>query len=171
MPLIALLILVVPIIELVVIVEVASRIGFFETLGLLILVSVAGAWLLKYEGSAAWRRLRSALERGAVPTSEAIDGALILFGGALLLTPGFITDIVGLFLIFPGTRPLARSWGRRVAAVVVLRRSGHASSAASAGKRAYDARVTRSRRVTQPPAPSPSELPPRPDEDGSRDTR
>lgn len=161
-------------IELVVIAEVATRIGFFETVGLLILVSIVGALLLKREGMAAWKRLRAALERGEIPTAEAIDGALILFGGALLLTPGFITDIVGLFLIFPGTRVLARAWGRRVAGVLLLRRFGPAGAAASVGKRVYDTRVTGARRVpdtgaTPGPGPAPSELPHPGDEDGSPD--
>jgi UPF0716 protein FxsA len=174
MPLIALLILVVPVVELFVIVNVAYRIGFFETLGLLILISVVGAWLLKREGTAAWQRLRAALARGEVPTREAIDGALILFGGALLLTPGFLTDVVGLFLIFPGTRALSRSWARRVAGFLVVRRFGTAGAATSAGTRIHDARVTRSRRVddavTPDPGPAPSGLPHRPDEGGSPDT-
>lgn len=157
------------------IVEVATRIGFFETLGLLILVSIAGAWLLKREGTAAWRRLRAALDRGEIPTREAIDGALILFGGALLLTPGFLTDVVGLLLVLPGSRSAARVWMRRMAGLVVVRRFGAAGVAASTGKRAYDARVVRSKQGDGSPSPTPSpepfpyELPHPSDEDDSPD--
>lgn len=172
MGLIALLILVVPVIELIVIVEVATRIGFFETIALLILISVAGAWLLRREGAAAWRRLQEALARGEVPTNEAVDGVLVIFGGALLLTPGFVTDLVGILLIFPATRMVARRWGRKVVGIIALRRFGAAGAAAGAGKRIYDARVTRTRRVSDPvpPLPSPAERGRRGDEDGSPDT-
>jgi UPF0716 protein FxsA len=152
MPLIALLILVVPIVELVLIVEVATRIGVFETLFLLIAISVAGAWLLKREGAAAWRRLQATMQRGEVPANEVIDGVMIVFGGALLLTPGFLTDVVGLALLLPPTRALLRRWGRRVTQVVVLRRFGVAGAAVSGGKRIYDARVTRDRRLEPPDA-------------------
>lgn len=150
MGLIALLILIVPVIELIVIVEVATRIGFFETIGVLILISVAGAWLVRREGAAAWRRLQETMARGEIPTSEAIDGVLVVIGGALLLTPGFVTDLVGLLFLFPATRLVARRWGRRLAEIVALRRFGPAGAAATAGKRIYDVRVTRARSVTPP---------------------
>lgn len=150
MPLIALLILVVPIVELILIVEVATRIGVFETLFLLITISVAGAWLLRREGTAAWRRLQVALQRGEIPTNEVIDGVMIVFGGALLLTPGFLTDVVGLALLLAPVRELLRRWSRRIARMVILRRFGAAGATASAGKRIYDARVTRDRRIDTP---------------------
>ena len=150
MPLIALLILIVPIVELILIVEVATRIGVFETLFLLIAISVAGAWLLKREGSAAWRRLQAAMQRGEIPTNEVIDGVMIVFGGALLLTPGFLTDLVGLALLLPPTRALLRGWSRRVTQFLVLRRFGIAGATVARGKRIYDARVTRDRRIDAP---------------------
>lgn len=180
MPLIALLILVVPIVELILIVEVATRIGVFETLFLLIAISVAGGWLLKREGTAAWNRLRSALERGDLPTKEVIDGVMIVFGGALLLTPGFLTDVIGLALLLPPTRALLRRSSRRLASLIVLRRFGGAGATVSAGRRIYDARVTRDRRVdtrameqtsgpVTPAGSSPSETTVRRDEDDSPD--
>ncbi|MDQ3964476.1 MAG: FxsA family protein [Actinomycetota bacterium] len=150
MGLIALLILVVPVVELIVIVEVATRIGFFETIGVLILISVAGAWLVRREGTAAWRRLQAALARGEIPTNEAIDGVLVVIGGALLLTPGFVTDLVGLLFLFPVTRLIARRWGRKVTRWIALRRFGPAATAAGAGTRIYDTRVTRARPVGDP---------------------
>ena len=148
----ALLILIVPVVELIVIVEVATRIGFLETIAVLILISVAGAWLVRREGAAAWRRLQAAIARGEVPTNEAIDGVLVVIGGALLLTPGFVTDAVGLLFLFPASRTLARRWGRKIASVLAMRRFGAAGAAAGTGKRIYDARVTRTRRVTDPAA-------------------
>lgn len=162
MGVLALLILIVPVIELIVIVEVATRIGFFETIGVLILISVAGAWLVRREGTAAWRRLQAALARGEVPTNEVIDGVLVVIGGALLLTPGFVTDVVGLLLLFPASRSLARRWGRRVAGMIAVRRFGAAGAAAGVaaetGKSVYDARVTRARRVTDRSVAPPSSL-------------
>src|ERR687891_1581944 len=83
-----LLLLAVPIAELYVIVQVADAFGFFETLVLLIGISIAGAYLLKQQGFATWMRFQDALARGEIPAREATDGALIIFGGALLLTPG-----------------------------------------------------------------------------------
>ncbi len=164
MPLIALLILVIPIVELILIVEVATRIGVFETLFLLIGISVAGAWLLKREGRAAWARLRSALERGEVPTNEVVDGVMIVFGGALLLTPGFLTDVVGLALLLPVTRAALRRWGRRLATLIVVRRFGVAGATVSAGKRIYDARVTHERRIDAAPLGDTSGSIPTPEE-------
>ena len=168
-----LLIIIVPIIELWVIVVVGSRIGILNTLALLILVSIAGAILLKREGIATWRKLQATMARGEVPTEEVTDGALILLGGALLLTPGFVTDIVGLLFVFPGTRAAIKVGARKVLGAVALKRFGVAGAAASTGRRVYDTRVTNTRRrdaVTKPPEMLPS-APPRPSgEDGSRDT-
>ena len=168
-----LLIIIVPIIELWVIVVVGSRIGILNTLALLILVSIAGAILLKREGVATWRKLQATMARGEVPTEEVTDGALILLGGALLLTPGFVTDIVGLLFVFPGTRAAIKVGARKVLGAVALKRFGVAGVAASTGRRVYDARVTDSRRrdaTMKPPGSLPS-APPRPSgEDGSPDT-
>jgi len=163
-----LLIIIVPIIELWVIVMVGARIGFLNTLALLVLVSVAGAILLKREGAATWRKLQATMARGEVPTDEVTDGALILFGGALLLTPGFVTDIVGLLIVFPGTRAVVKSGVRRFLGLVALKRYGPAAAAASTGRRIYTARVTSTRRqvpVTKPPETLPS-APPRPSDGG-----
>ena len=116
--LIFLLLLAVPVAELWFIVQVADGIGVLPTILLLFVVSIAGAWLLKQQGLATWRRMRATLERGQMPAKEVVDGALILLGGALLLTPGFLTDVVGLALLFPpsraGVKVVARKyWGRR----------------------------------------------------------
>lgn len=102
--------LVVPFVEIYVIVQVGHRIGLPLTIGLLLAVSVAGAVLVRREGGRAWLAFRRALAGGRVPTREVADGALVLLGGALLLTPGFVTDAVGLLLVFPPSRTVVRRW-------------------------------------------------------------
>lgn len=103
-----LLFLVVPLAELYVIIQVGSAIGALNTVGLLLLMGVAGGWLMKREGLGALRRVRSQLARGRAPGTELVDGLLILFGGALMLSPGFLTDILGLALLVPPARALVR---------------------------------------------------------------
>jgi UPF0716 protein FxsA len=107
MPLLVLAFIVVPLVELYVIIQVGQVIGPLPTIALLLFVSIAGAWLVKREGMRAWRRFRDALNAPRMPTQEVIDGALVLFAGALMLTPGFLTDIVGLLLLLPPTRAVA----------------------------------------------------------------
>src|SRR5688572_11822910 len=102
------LLLIVPILELYVLIQVGQVIGVGPTLLLLIGVSIAGTMLLKREGTATWGRLQAALSAGRMPTDEVTDGALILLGGALLLTPGFVTDVFGLMLLVPVTRAGAK---------------------------------------------------------------
>lgn len=99
--------LVVPLAELAVILQVRGAIGLLPTLALLLGMSVAGAWLVRREGRSAWRRLRAAFGRAQVPAVEVVDGALVLVGGTLLLTPGFVTDVLGLLLVIPLTRGFA----------------------------------------------------------------
>lgn len=103
-----LLFIVLPLAELWVIIELGGLIGIWPTLALLFLDSVLGAVLLKSQGTAAWRRFQTALGEARVPAKEIYDGAAIVFGGALLLTPGFITDIVGFALLIPPTRAALR---------------------------------------------------------------
>ena len=101
--------LVVPIIELYLFVEVSSMIGFGAALLWIVGVSVVGAWLVKREGLSALRRANTKVSRGELPTDELIAGILILFAGALMLTPGFLTDAFGLLLLFPPTRAIVRN--------------------------------------------------------------
>lgn len=100
--------LLVPILEIYVIVQVGQVIGAWPTVALLLFESLLGAWIIKYEGRKAWAALQQALATGRMPGRELADGALVLVGGTLLLTPGFLTDIVGFFFVLPFTRPLAR---------------------------------------------------------------
>lgn len=99
----------VPILELYVIVQVAVGIGTLQTIGLLILVSVVGAWLVRREGLWVLNRVRERLDQGQVPGNELVDGLLILVAGALMLTPGFLTDALGLVLLAPPTRIIVRT--------------------------------------------------------------
>lgn len=107
------LLLVVPVVELWIILQVSQQLGLGVTLVLLVLISVAGAWLLKQQGVQTWRRLRTTLSRGQVPTDEVTDGALILLGGALLMTPGFATDATGLLLLLPSSRAVVKRVARK----------------------------------------------------------
>jgi UPF0716 family protein affecting phage T7 exclusion len=138
-PILFFLLLAVPIAELWVIVQVAGEIGVLETLALLILISIAGAYLLRQQGLAAWARMQTALAEGRVPASEVADGAMIMFGGALLLTPGFLTDIVGLMLLIPPTRAVVKIWFRRILGGWAARRY------VPPGGRIYSATVIRSK--------------------------
>lgn len=160
------LLIVIPVIELWIVVQVAHHIGFFDTLGLLILISIVGAFLLKQQGLATWRRVQEALQRGEVPGREATDGFLILLGGALLLTPGFLSDAIGLLLLLPPTRALVKGSTRTLLARWARRRVG-------GPKRIYTATVVRSRRAgetaTPPELGVPPAAPPRRNGDGSPD--
>jgi UPF0716 protein FxsA len=104
-----LLFLIVPVVELWVIIQVGGLIGALPTIALLIGVSVVGAWLMKREGLGIWRKVTSELEQGIVPTNAVVDGFLVLLAGALMLTPGFLTDVVGILLLVPPTRALLRT--------------------------------------------------------------
>lgn len=102
------LFLVVPIVELAVIIQVGQVLGVAPTLGILIVVSVVGAWLMKREGVGVIRRARQQARSGRVPGREVVDGFLIVLGGALMLTPGFVTDGVGMALLLPPVRAVVR---------------------------------------------------------------
>ncbi|GAA1479481.1 hypothetical protein GCM10009623_39270 [Nocardioides aestuarii] len=99
---------VVPLVEIYVLVQVGQVIGAWWTILLLVVMSVIGTLLIRREGGRAWRALTEALRTGRMPARELADGALILIGGTLMLTPGFVTDAVGVLLILPFTRPAAR---------------------------------------------------------------
>ena len=114
-PILAVAFILVPLAELAVLIAVGDWIGLVPTLILLLAVSVVGAWLAKREGLAAWRRFQLALTEGRMPAVEVADGAMILLAGALLLTPGFLSDVIGVLLLLPPTRALARRVAPRLA--------------------------------------------------------
>jgi UPF0716 protein FxsA len=107
---------IVPIVEIYVIIQVGQAIGAWWTILLLIADSIFGSWLIAHEGRRAWQALTVALSSGRMPSRELADGALILIGGTLMLSPGFVTDAVGILLILPFTRPFARAALTRVVA-------------------------------------------------------
>jgi UPF0716 protein FxsA len=127
-PVLLLLFIVVPLLELYVILQVGDAIGVLPTIGLLVVDSVLGAMLMRSEGRRAWTRFNLAISEGRVPAREAIDGVLVVFGGALLLTPGFVTDILGAVLLLPFTRPFVRR-------VLVRRFAGRRVASARTGPR------------------------------------
>ena len=123
-PVLALAFILVPIAELAVIVAAGRSIGFLPTFALLLGLSLLGAWLARREGLSAWRRLQLALAEGRMPTVEVADGAMILLAGALLLTPGFLTDVVGVLLLLPPIRAVLRRAAPRLAAWRLRRMAG-----------------------------------------------
>jgi UPF0716 protein FxsA len=142
--LIALFILL-PLAELYVILKVGDAIGVGWTILLLAADSVVGSLLLRTQGRAVWKRFNRALSEGRMPHREVQDGVLVIFGGAFLITPGFLTDVIGLLLLVPPTRSVirrlaVRAIGRRMA----LRVAG------PPGARGYDVEGTATER-TRPP--------------------
>src|SRR5919198_621124 len=102
-----------PLAELYVILRVGDAIGVPWTILLLAADSVLGSMLLRSQGRAVWRRFNEALATGRMPHREVQDGVLVIFGGAFLITPGFITDVVGLLMLLPPTRAVIRRLAMR----------------------------------------------------------
>jgi UPF0716 protein FxsA len=104
----ALVFVVMPFVELFVLIQVGQVVGVWWTILLVLAVSVLGSWLVKREGWAAWRRITARVQGGEVPGNEMVDGGLILLAGALLLTPGFVSDVLALGLLLPPSRAVVR---------------------------------------------------------------
>lgn len=136
LPLLLLLFVVVPLVELYVIIQVGQAIGALPTIGLLLLDSILGSLLLRAQGRTVWRRFRAALAAGRPPARETIDGALVILGGALMLTPGFVTDAFGILLLLPPSRAFARRGILRSARTRLF--LGFAGGAASRGRSRQD---------------------------------
>ncbi len=136
------LFIVVPIVELYVIIQIGSLIGVWPTIALLLADALLGSLLLRHQGRGAWRRFNAALAERRFPGREVADGLLIAIGGTLLLTPGFVTDIVGLVFLIPPTRAIVRRLLRGFVArrFVVVGMPG--PSAPSAPKQHYDFEAT-----------------------------
>jgi UPF0716 protein FxsA len=135
------LFIVIPIVELYVIIQIGSLIGVWPTIALLLADAVLGSMLLRHQGRGAWRRFNAALSEGRFPGKEVADGLLIAIGGTLLLTPGFVTDIVGAIFLIPPTRALVRRLmrgyvGRRF--VVMGRPSTFGTASPGPSSRSYD---------------------------------
>jgi UPF0716 protein FxsA len=131
------LFIVLPLAELYVILKVGDAIGVPWTILLLAADSILGAALLRSQGRAVWRRFNQALAAGRMPHHEVQDGVLVIFGGAFLITPGFITDVIGVLLLLPPTRALIRRLGMRT-----LRRRMELRVAASGPPHEFDVEGT-----------------------------
>jgi UPF0716 protein FxsA len=126
MPLLVFLFIVVPLVELYVIIQVGQAIGALPTIAILVADSLLGAALWRSQGRAVWRRFNAAIDEGRPPAREVLDGVLVIFGGALLLTPGFISDVAGLLLLLPPTRAVVRRLlVRHFSDRLVVRAFGH----------------------------------------------
>jgi len=104
--------LIVPFIEIYLLLQVGGLIGALPTIFLVVFTAVLGAWLLRRQGFATWQRLQTNLQQGQIPAYEMIEGPILLVGGALLLTPGFFTDLLGFACLIP-------AWRRRIARYVI----------------------------------------------------
>ena len=114
LPLVILVFILLPIAELWLLIEIGGAIGILPTLALLVVDSLVGAALARSQSRVAWERFNRALAEGRIPGKEVFDGAMIIMGGALLLTPGFITDVFGLVLLIPPTRAMIRAFLARL---------------------------------------------------------
>lgn len=103
----------IPILEIIVLIEAGRQIGVMSTISLVILTGIAGAFLARSQGFELMMRIQSDLQAGRVPAEELFDGAMILAGGVVLLTPGFCTDLIGFMLLTPFTRSYIKKWLRR----------------------------------------------------------
>lgn len=158
---------VVPIVEIYVLLQVGQLLGVLQTVVLLVVMSLLGAWLLRREGARTWQAFRGALAHGRLPAAEVADGALVIFGGALLLTPGFATDALGLLCVVPPSRAvlrrlLTRFVARRLGAGGVLgglAAEGLASGGRASGGPASGGRARPSSRRAAPPHRGPGDRP------------
>src|SRR5918999_5845339 len=136
--LLVVLFIVVPIAELAVLIQIGQLIGIWWTIALLIADAILGSLLARSQGRAVWRRFNEALRAGRPPAREVMDGALVLFGGALLLTPGFLSDLLGIFLLLPPTRAIVRAaLVRRFAGRMVASMTGPRVGGARRPRQAY----------------------------------
>jgi UPF0716 protein FxsA len=151
--------IVVGVVEITVMIQVGQWIGFLNTVGLLLVVSLAGVWLVKRQGLGVMARIREQRMAGRLPAAEVFDGALILVAGVLLVIPGFVTDALGLLLLVPPVRAVVRGFAsRRVLREVEMVRSKQWTRA-DRPPRQYVPPET-PRRPPSPPTPLPPASPP-----------
>jgi UPF0716 protein FxsA len=155
--LLVLIFIVVPLAELYVIIQIGGAIGIVPTLVILLLDALLGSMLLRHQGRAAWVRFNRALAENRLPHKEVFDGVLIIFGGALLITPGFITDVFGLVLLIPPTRAIVRGILSRVVRGRIA--MGGATTIWTLGR---TQRPPRRRPAPGGPGPAPGDAGPRP---------
>ena len=141
--------LLVPIAEIFVLIQVGQVIGPWWTVLLLVTMSVLGAWLVRREFRSTWQALQGALQTGRVPSSELADAGMVVVGGTLLLTPGFLTDIVGFAMLLPLTRPVFR---RALLALLARRVQVRATGWAGTNVRPAGPQIVRGEVVGDDPA-------------------
>ena len=100
----------IPLLELALLIRVGQAIGSLNTIAIVVITGATGAWLARAEGVGVLRRIRESIAAGQPPSTELIDGAFVLLGGALLLTPGLLTDLIGFLCLIPMTRKYLRFW-------------------------------------------------------------
>jgi UPF0716 protein FxsA len=144
--------LLLPLLEVVVLVVVGKSIGVAWTLLLLVVMALLGAWLARRETGRTYRSLQRALESGRMPTDEVTDAILVMAGGFLLILPGFLTDVVGLLMVLPFTRPAARRLLQTVVTARLLAASG-ARTDASAPRAPGRGQVIEGEVISETPPP------------------
>lgn len=114
MPLLFILFAAVPLIEIALFVVVGERLGLGPTVAIVIVTALVGSWLVSQQGRNQIAQMQATVQAGAFPGKELAHGAMILVSGALLITPGFLTDVVGFLLLVPAVRETVRlAWMRR----------------------------------------------------------
>ncbi|MEM1128558.1 MAG: FxsA family protein [Bacteroidota bacterium] len=103
-----LLFLITPVVELALLLQVGEWIGFWPTVALILVTGITGSYLARREGLSVWKKLNDRLAQGGLPSDELTDGVIVLMSGALLITPGVLTDVVGFSGLLPPTRALIR---------------------------------------------------------------
>jgi UPF0716 protein FxsA len=103
----------IPLVEIYLLIKIGSHLGAFNTIFIVILTALLGAWLARLEGGKTMTKVRESLNRGELPAEEMLDAMLILVAGILLLTPGFVTDLAGLGILVPQIRNGFKRWLRR----------------------------------------------------------
>lgn len=152
--LLLILFIAVPVIELWLILQVGSMIGVVPTIAVLLIDSLIGSYLLRTQGSKVWKDFRRTTDAGRIPTTQVVDGFLVVMGGTLLLLPGFISDFVGLALILPPSRKLLR--GRLIGFVSKRAKVSFAGPAFTGSTRDSDTRVRDFAHSDQPRNPTSS---------------
>ena len=104
------LFVIIPVTELYILIEVGKKIGSLSTIGVIILTGIIGTYLVKNEGFMILRKIQNDLNEGIMPGDSLIQGAIILAGGILLLTPGFVTDILGFIFLMPVSRSIVKKY-------------------------------------------------------------
>lgn len=132
MPAIFLLFVAVPIVEIALLVQVGSYIGTFNTIAIVIVTAVIGTWLLRQQGMATLQRAQLKMQTGELPASQLVEGVLLLVGGVLLLTPGFVTDAFGFCCLIPYSRRFLARWLSRRSTGFVFSSMNGASGPSSA---------------------------------------